>query len=176
MTQTDAQGSEFDAPMTRRIVAFLREIGLAVRAGTVAAETALPGIDIDRGTLVVDESRMTYPGDLLHEAGHLAVTTPARRAAFHHDVGNAPSEEMAAIAWSYAAALHIGIAPQIVFHDGGYRGGSKAVLASFEVDLPPGVPILAWLGMTHGGRRSAPSGTTPFPHMTNWLCLRETLE
>jgi hypothetical protein len=165
MPHAAEQQSEFHDPLTRRIVAFLREIGLAVRTGTVTGETALPGIDIDCGALVIDERKMTYPGDLLHEAGHLAVTTPSRRAAFHHDVGNEPAEEMGAIAWSYAAAMHIGIAPQIVFHDAGYRGGSEAILSSFESEPPIGVPYLRWLGMTKA-----------FPDMANWLCQRETLE
>ena len=33
-----------------------------------------------------------------------------------------------AIAWSYAAALEIGIPPEIVFHPDGYRGASESML------------------------------------------------
>jgi hypothetical protein len=164
---------EFRDPLTRRIVAFLRGIGLPVRAGTVTEATALPGIRIDHSALVVDETAMTYPGDLLHEAGHLAVVTPARRAGFHHDVGNDAAEEMAAIAWSFAAAAHLGLAPEIVFHSGGYRGGSDALLGSFTTDKPIGVPLLSWLGMTVLAKDAAPGGPPPFPHMTNWFCVRE---
>jgi hypothetical protein len=165
--------NKFRDPLTRRIVAFLRGIGLSVQAGAVAGRTALPGIDISHGSLVVDERVMRHPGDLLHEAGHLAVVPAARRAVFHHDVGNDPGEEMAAIAWSYAAAMHLGIDPAIVFHDAGYRGSSAAILASFERTPPIGVPLLGWLGMTVPTERITSQGAPTFPHMTSWLCRRE---
>jgi len=166
-----AHGIEtFRDPLTDCIAAFLRGIGLSVRAGTVAGPTALPGIDIVHGTLIVDARTMRYPGDLLHEAGHLAVVPAARRAAFHHDVGNDAGEEMAAIAWSYAAAVHLGVHPAIVFHDGGYRRGSSSILSSFAGKQPIGVPLLGWLGMT---APDSPGDTPPFPHMTSWLCRRE---
>jgi hypothetical protein len=173
MQVEDTIESKFRDPLTRRIALFLRAIGLPVRAGTVEEATALPGIRIDHATLVVDEKTMTYPGDLLHEAGHLAVVPPARRAGFHHDVGNEPGEEMAAIAWSFAAATHLGIAPEIVFHAAGYRGSSEAIVGSFAMRLPVGVPILAWRGMTVTKADAVADGPPPFPHMTSWLCSRE---
>ena len=71
----------FQNPLTERIAAFLREIGLSIRAGAVGDDTALPGIDIEHGALVIDEAKLKYPGDVLHEAGHLAVVTPAERPA-----------------------------------------------------------------------------------------------
>jgi hypothetical protein len=165
---------DFRDPLMQRMVDFLRGIGIGVRPGAVMEATALPGIRIEHGGLVVDEARMSYPGDLLHEAGHLAVVPAARRAGFHHDVGNDPAEEMGAIAWSFAAATHLGIAPEIVFHDGGYRNASNAIVTSFESTQPPGVPWLAWLGMTVVPRLATPGGERPFPHMTHWLCPKET--
>ena len=39
----------------------------------------LPGIRLEQGALLVDESQLTYPGDLLHEAGHIAMTPPELR-------------------------------------------------------------------------------------------------
>ena len=165
---------DFHDPLVRRIAGFLREIGLSVSAGAVAEATALPGIRIEHGALVVDEARMSYPGDLLHEAGHLAVVPATRRAGFHHDVGNDAGEEIAAIAWSFAAAAHLGIAPDIVFHAGGYRNASEAIVKSFERPQPPGVPLLAWLGMTVVPRLATPAGPPPFPHMAHWLCQKES--
>ena len=159
----------FRDPLTAAIAEFLREIGLGIRAGAVEGKTALPGIDIDNGALVIDDDKLLYPGDLLHEAGHLAVVTAQRRAAFHHDVGNDPAEEMMAIAWSYAAALHLGIDPAIVFHADGYRGGSESILDSFRLGPGIGTPMLDYVGLAHGGTRPLPPGAKPYPAMIRWL-------
>jgi len=159
----------FTDPLVERIAAFLREIGLEVRSGTVGEGTALPGITIDRGILVVDEARMLYPGDLLHEAGHLAVAPPARRTAFRHDVGNDPAEEMMAIAWSYAAALYLKIDPAIVFHADGYRGGGPSIVENFSAGHYFGVPMLDYVGMAVDIDRARREGLMPYPHMRRWL-------
>ncbi len=165
----------FSNPLTDTIAAFLVEIGLSIRAGTIDGPTALPGIDIEQGGLVVDEDKLLYPGDLLHEAGHLAVALPQQRAAFHHDVGHHPGDEMAAIAWSYAAALHLKIDPALVFHDEGYGGepGGPAnnLAENFAAGSTVGVPLLAWYGLSCEPRR-ATDDMPPFPHMRRWL--RET--
>jgi hypothetical protein len=150
-------------PLAARIVSFLVEIGMAVCEETLPGPTFLPGVTIRRGALVIDEARLLYPGDILHEAGHLAVLTPAARAAVDGDVGDDGGMEMAAIAWSYAAALHIGIDPSVVFHAGGYRNGSASLLENFAAGRYVGLPILQWVGMT------AASGARPFPSMQRWL-------
>lgn len=152
-----------------RIVGFLRAIGIAVRAEPIAGETFLPGITIDHGTLVYDPARLAHPGDLLHEAGHIAVAPPARRAAFDRDAGDSPPEEMMAIAWSYAAALHIAVDPAIVFHEAGYRGGGGYILENFSAGHFFGVPMLEYAGMTLDRKRAAHGGVAPFPHMLCWL-------
>jgi hypothetical protein len=59
--------------LTHRITRFLHEIGLKTARAEIIHKTFLPGIDVDRGTILLAESRLLYPGDLLHEAGHLAV-------------------------------------------------------------------------------------------------------
>lgn len=158
----------FRDPLVEQIAAFLRDIGLEVRAGAVTGATALPGIDVDHGALVVDEAHLLYPGDLLHEAGHLAVAPPERRAAFVHDVGSDGAEEMMAIAWSYAAACHLQIDPAVVFHENGYRGGGGAILDAMRNEAI-GVPMLQWLGMTFDRTRAPDAGVPPFPHMVRWL-------
>lgn len=63
----------FKNPLTQKIADFLNEIGLAVRAASLDEETFLPGILIRKGEILVDEEKLLYPGDLLHEAGHLAI-------------------------------------------------------------------------------------------------------
>src|SRR5262249_59735944 len=110
-----------------RVLAFLAEIGIRAELAQLSGETFLPGIDIRNGVLLIDEARLTYPGDILHEAGHLALIPAERRRTVNHDAGADGGEEMAAIAWSYAAAIHLQIEPSMVFHDDGYRGGGRAL-------------------------------------------------
>ena len=150
--------------MLARTVAFLREIGLEVRFEPITGKTVNPGLTIDRGVLVVDESRLRYPGDLLHEAGHLAILTSEARLATGGNVGRG-GEELAAIAWSYAAALHLGIDPSVVFHADGYRGGGAAIAEGYASGSDMGVPLLVWFGMC--GDRRGPDH--PFPQMRHWI-------
>ena len=152
-----------------QIADFLLGIGLIVRADSVPTQTFLPGILVEHGTLVVDEAQLRYPGDLLHEAGHMAVAAPSRRRRFHGDVGKRAGDEMMAIAWSYAAALSIGLDPAVVFHADGYRGGSAAILENFGQGHYIGVPLLQWIGLTAEPRQAAELGIPPYPHMRKWV-------
>ena len=151
------------------IVEFLRGIGLDVREGELEGPTFTPGIQIRHGALIYAEDALSHPGDLLHEAGHLAIVPPDRRAAMHIDAGKSPAEEMAAIAWSYAAAMHLDFGPGVVFHDDGYRGGGAALVENFAEGRYVGVPMLQWLGLTADDRRASELGVPPYPHMLKWL-------
>jgi hypothetical protein len=142
-----------------RISEFLRGIGIPVTAAELP-ESFLPGIAIERGGLLVDESRLEYPGDLLHEAGHLAVAPPDVRSGLSGDIDDMPDLEWAAIPWSYAAALEIGIDPALVFHGGGYRGHSPGLLRNFQLGVPIGLHHLVAAGMTTPER---------YPKMERWL-------
>ncbi len=144
----------FENPLTERIAVFLRAIGLPMRPATRQGNWLLPGLTIDRDGIAVDEAALKYPGDLLHEAGHLAVSEPGQE--LFTDGG----QEMAAIAWSYAAALHIGIDPAVVFHLAGYNGGSTAILENFGQRRYFGVPLLQYYGMTT---------TVAYPSMSRWV-------
>ncbi len=149
----------FQNPITRRIAAFLDSVGVPVHAAAVPPRTFLPGLHIHLGALLVEESRLLYPGDLLHEAGHIAVMDPARRASLSGDAGAEGGEEMAAIAWSYAAALHIGLPPEIVFHEDGYKGGAAGIVENFSQGRPIGLPYLKWIGLAGDD----------YPNMRRWL-------
>lgn len=146
-----------------RIVAFLREIGLEVVGGPIAGETFLPGIRVDAGRLLLDPEALRWPGDLLHEAGHLALVPAERRPATSGevDVPGVPmgQVEPAAMLWSYAAALHLGLDPALVFHEGGYRGRGPDLLRTFSLGVYPGMPVLTQLGL------AGPD----FPRMRRWL-------
>ncbi len=152
-----------------RIARFLGEIGLCVRWEEIDHATRLPGIAIDHGALRVDASRLSHPGDLLHEAGHLALLPGHARSQVTGDAGPDGGYEMAAIAWSFAAVRHLQLAPEVVFHEDGYRGGSASLVANFEAGRYIGVPLLQWLGMAAAGPRAAELGIAPYPHMIRWL-------
>jgi hypothetical protein len=156
-------------PVAARIVAFLREIGLDVQVREIVEPTFLPGVQIEHGGLVVDPARLTDAGDLLHEAGHLAVVAPTERAAMHIDAGDSPANEMMAIGWSYAALLHLELSPSVVFHERGYKGGAQSLIDNFAGGRYLGVPMLQWVGLTLDDTRAREAGESPYPHMLRWL-------
>jgi hypothetical protein len=153
----------FANPLTEKLASFVRGIGIDVRAMPLTEPTFLPGIDIRDGAIVVDEERLAHPGDLLHEAGHLAVAAPAER--------NAPrltpsdGDEIAAQAWSYAAVRHLELDPAIVFHGEGYRGSAKALIENFAAGRTFGQPLLQYYGMTVELRHAENNGVPPYPHV-----------
>ncbi len=161
--------TEFKDELTAKIVNFLLQIGLEVEAAALAEETFLPGILIDHGVLLVDERKLTYPGDLLHEAGHLAVIPASQRKQTQKDVGKRAGEEMMAIAWSYAALVHLGPNPAVVFHAGGYHGGSESLIENFTHGRTFGVPTLQWIGLTAENKMAKELGIEPYPKMIKWL-------
>lgn len=156
-------------PVAAQIVEFLRGIGLEVEMSTIDEPTVLPGIVIIAGKLIIDEAKLLYPGDLLHEGGHLALLTANERALADGRLPGDGGSEMGAIAWSYAAARHIGIAPEIVFHEQGYRDGSNSLLENFREGRYLAVPLLQWMGLTLDEAGSTEADIPPYPHMIRWL-------
>ncbi len=151
------------------ILAFIARIGIPIDYAQVEPEDGqMPGMTVRHGVLVVDRDRLAYPGDLLHEAGHIAVMPPEERPLLVR-VRRRASEEMAAIAWSYAAARAIGIDPFIVFHPHGYRGGGDFLGEAFEDGRGPGPPLLAWYGMAANPLIPEQAELPVFPHMLRWL-------
>jgi hypothetical protein len=155
--------------VTEKICQFIREIDISVEAAIIDEDTFLPGIYIRDGAILVDEDKLLYPGDLLHEAAHLATTVPEERDESHAEVGESGGDEMMAIAWSWAALVHLELDPEVVFHPGGYKGWSRTIIESFSEGRYFGVPMLQWLGMTADKKRAEQVGTQPFPHMIKWL-------
>lgn len=159
---------------TSRILAFLKGIGIPVIIEASPANAVLPNMAVRNGALVVDLNGLRYPGDMLHEAGHIAVTDSALRSTLC-EVSSDPAEEMATIAWSYAAALAAGIDPALVFHEvgyaksqGNYVGGDYLVQA-FATGATMGQPMLHFWGMCTDGNID-PAATEPvFPQMKRWL-------
>ena len=160
---------EYSQFLTDRIVGFLTSIGLRVLNADIAQQTFLPGILVGGGGILVDTSRLLYPGDLLHEAGHLAVIPAERRARAQDYIGKKAAEEMMAIAWSYAALVHLGLKPSDVFHEGGYRGWSESLIENFSSGRYVGVPMLQWIGLTADERQAKEKGIKPYPTMIKWV-------
>ena len=156
-----------------RIVDFLASIGISTRPGTVAIDSFLPAVRIERGGLIFDPERLRWPADLLHEAGHIAVTPPALRAGLDGalDGGEAAPHggELEAMAWSWAATMHLGLAPEELFHSEGYKGQSAGLLLSYSLGVCPGAFGLAQAGMTLVGEAAVAAGVSPYPNMLRWL-------
>ncbi len=165
----ESTGPAFADPQTARIAAFLCGIGIPVEPADLPGRCFVPGIRIECGRLLVDEARMTYPGDLLHEAGHIAVMTPEVRARRSLDISQNMGDEIAAIAWSWAALTHLRLDPASVFHPGGYRGSSAWFTELFGSGNAPGLPLLQWMGLTYDAKTAEAHGALPFPHMRRWL-------
>ncbi|HEX8734062.1 MAG TPA: hypothetical protein VF721_01980 [Pyrinomonadaceae bacterium] len=164
----------FENSLTRRIAEFLIEIGLEIVPQRLDENTFLSGILIEDGKILVDEAKLAFPGDLLHEAGHLAVTPKNLRAHLSDEIA-LPAEfdidaiESAAIAWSYAAALHLNLNPRVVFHESGYKGRSESLLLNFSLGVYIGVNTLESAEMTATGENARRRGVSLYPQMLKWL-------
>ena len=55
----------FQNPLADRLTAFVRGIGIEAVAASLPEPTFLPGLDIRYGVLLIDDARLTYPGDML---------------------------------------------------------------------------------------------------------------
>jgi hypothetical protein len=163
----------FQNSVTQKIAEFLTGIGISIESSNLEGETVLPGIRIAKGAILVDESKLTYPADILHEAGHLAVVAPVYRKDF--DDNNVVSDEPAsvvevyAMAWSYTAALQIGISISELFHDGGYHGRSNELRMMYSMGVYLGVQGLVAAGMTITGDAAGKAGVAPYPAMIRWV-------
>lgn len=155
------------------IVDFLQSIGITVQSGEVSGDTFLPAIRITGGVLVYDAQRLRWPGDLLHEAGHIAITPAAQRAGLTDALdGNdlAPhAGEVEAIAWSWAALVHLGLPPELLFHPEGYKGQSAGLMLTYSMGIHPGAVGLARAGMTSADAASAAGGVAQYPAMHRWM-------
>lgn len=154
-------------PALQRILKFFREIKMPFELVQLGDNTFMPGMKIVDGVLWIDTEKLVHPGDLLHEAGHIAITPAEQRPLLGGDVkkaGHRGGEEMAAIAWSWAALKFIGLAPEVVFHPQGYRGGSQSLIDAFTKSTGFGYPLLrAWLMC------EAPEHSEGYPKMKRWL-------
>jgi hypothetical protein len=169
----------------KNVLDFLTGIGMTVAVGK-REDAFLPGVSIAGGILTYDPEVATV-GDVLHEAGHLAVIPSIFRdhlspnadsvsdlykkwfedhpEAFEYPenpVGRAilQSGETEAIAWSYAAAVVTGVSPEELFLNGFGSDGVE--------DLTIGLSTGRYLGV-NGLHHSGMTTLKEFPKMIRWM-------
>lgn len=147
-----------------KCVHFLNSIGIQTIFREIDPDSFLPGFLIENGVIIIDKPMLRHPGDILHEAGHIAVIPAADRPGLTEKTmirrKNREAEEMMAIAWSYAVCIYLTIDPCFVFHEQGYKGGSDYITDSCRKKDYFGLPMLQEIGLTQ-----LPS----YPHMIKWL-------
>lgn len=74
-----------------------------------------------------------------------------------------------AIAWSYAAVLHLKLPPAVVFHPAGYDGGAQSLLDNFAAGRYLAVPMLQWIGLACDEQHAPERGAPPYPKLIRWL-------
>lgn len=153
-----------EVDLLERIICFINKAGVTVKKISLTETTFLPGIKIHCGELLVDLERLEHPGDLLHEAGHIALMTSAEKRTLIGDLtpyrtpGN--DDELAVILWSYAALISLEISPEVVFHDAGYKGDAQWLIEQLEGGNYIGLPLLVWMGLCT---------QDAYPKMKQWL-------
>jgi hypothetical protein len=155
------------------VLTFLDGIGVPWRYAEVPDETFLPGLEVVAGCLVIDRVRLRHVGDIVHEAGHVALLPAAKRAQFSGDLGAVMPEhagdEMAVILWTYAVALHLALPLELVIHDAGYHGGAQHLRDLFAGGTYIGLPLLVWMGLCEDPLQATAEGRAGFPTMRKWM-------
>ncbi|EAZ80518.1 hypothetical protein [Algoriphagus machipongonensis] len=147
-----------------QILSFLKEIGIPTVSSTLDDSTFLPGLKIDKGTLFYDPEKLKYPGDLLHEAGHIALMTKEEKETIAGNVKEfrppGQDNEMGVMCWTYAALVHLGLPPEVVFHPDGYKGDSEMLIMEYTNGQYRGLPLLVWMELCD---------YETFPKMKKWI-------
>ncbi|AEA44415.1 hypothetical protein [Fluviicola taffensis] len=153
-----------------KIICFIQEIGIQVVETELPDDCFLPGLAIEKNTILLDSERLKFPGDLLHEAGHLAVTEAELRPLIGTNEMDpewpSDGDELAAILWSYAALKHLGLEPEVVFHPDGYKNESEWLIQQFQNGNYIGLPLFKWMGFCSSSEKGTEK---PYPHMLKWL-------
>ncbi|MFZ5637580.1 MAG: hypothetical protein ACOY82_13455 [Pseudomonadota bacterium] len=157
----------------RAIVDFIAGIGLNIVEEQLPADTFLPGVALRGGGLVVDPAALVWPGDLLHEAGHLAVLPAEMRGSADDDLadeaGVEHAGELEAMAWAWAAVVELGLPADVLIHEGGYNGKSRDLLQMYAFGVYPGLQGLCAAGMTAAPGFSPEPLPVRYPRMLRWL-------
>lgn len=162
-----------DTIETIKVIDFLNTIGIKVEEKIMNEDCFLPGLSIGPNVIYVDYEELIYPGDMLHEAGHLAVTQSEERIRIGTEAMSkdwpTQGDEIAAMLWSYAALVHLQLPINFVFHPEGYKGESQWLIDNYTAENFIGLPLLEWMGLTYGKENAEKEGVMPFPNMIKWI-------
>lgn len=172
------------AASLRAVANALQSVGLPVVFCEPVSESFLPGVRIHHGTLeIAPDARIN---DVLHEAGHLAVT-PTRFRSYLHDNIEAGMErafdacsadedpdarallhadEQAATAWSYAFGRSLGLDARTIIADSDFDGTGSSQRLAQRIGRHPGIQSLRGGGMcAYNYHRDQPQ----WPQLLRWL-------
>ncbi|WP_240224555.1 hypothetical protein [Rheinheimera hassiensis] len=177
--------------MKTKVIEFINSIGIETKEHKGAAGF-IPGVLIEEGRLLYD-LEIASIADLLHEAGHLAITPLEYRSYMSKGLmaglkfmldsierefiePDSPlfraiiqCSDTEATAWAYAAGVHLGLPPNKIIDSASYDGTGDEILLSLQLDAYSGVNGLHHAGMCVRGRAfAAMRGTSPYPHMQRW--------
>lgn len=145
------------------IVRFLQSINISVVEQELPNDTFLPGLSLYGNSILMDREKLKYPGDILHEAGHLAVTEeeirPLIGTSKMSDTWPTAGDEIATIIWSYAACRFLKLDLEIVFHPNGYKNDAEWLIEQFNNKNYIGLPLLEWMSLCN---------KEEFPKMNKW--------
>lgn len=157
----------------QKITSFLKEIGINTIEKELPNDTFLPGLALSNEGILIDFNKLLYPGDILHEAGHIAVTTSEDRKKIGTDEmpkdWPTQGDEIGTMLWSFAAAHYLEIPLTVVFHSNGYKGSSDWLIDSYKENNFIGLPFLEWCGLTFSNEKAREQNAKAFPHMVKWL-------
>lgn len=157
----------------KKVIQFLDEVGIAVIEKELPDTTFLPGLEIENDRILVDYGKLKYPGDILHEAGHIAVTSLSERKFIGTDKMSADwptqGDEIVSILWSFAALSYLNLDSDFVFHPDGYKGSSNWFIENFTSGNYMGLPLLQWFKMAYTNDEISENEKLAFPVMKNWL-------
>jgi hypothetical protein len=149
---------------TETIINFLKSININVVEKELPNDTFLPGLSILGNSILMDVNQLKYPGDLLHEAGHITTTEESKRPFIVTSKmdSNWPSDgdEIATIIWSYAACHYLKLDLTIVFQPNGYKNDATWLIEQFSNKNYIGLPLLEWISLCN---------KQDFPTMKKWL-------
>lgn len=180
------------AAMMQKVVSFLLEIGLEVHM-LPGASGFLPGIRINQGALEYDPHVVSI-ADILHEAGHLAITPAEFRplmsdglSAGYKAMFNAIDEQEmepdspmlkailqcddpGATAWAFAAGTHLAIEPEMIIDSRHYDGTGDEIRLALLHNAYLGINGLHRAGMCESSRAMAAyRGVSVYPVLTRWV-------
>lgn len=163
-----------DQVYVQPILHFLEKIGIYFEFSSIDIDTYVPGINIHNGSLQIDLEKLSFPGDLLYEAGRIALAPAAVRSSLSHPIDNqldfdVATHSMMTIAWSFAAALESGTPLEVLFHPEGYKGQNESIQHGFQSGQYMGLPMLQLLGMSYDALNAPLRGFEPFPVMQYWI-------